>query len=80
VDGVVVEESFPFHNGFDGGSQEKVGEGFYVSATTSNNKRYYGILIDQPALKVASTLYFKDQNDSLKLNERMKLLLQQRED
>jgi monoamine oxidase len=80
VDGVVVEEIFPFHNGIDCGSQEKTGEGFYVSATTSGNKRYYGVMIDQPALKVASTLYFKDQNDSLKLNERMKLLLQQREE
>jgi monoamine oxidase len=80
VDGVVVEETFPFHNELDCGSQEKAGEGFYVSATTSSNKRYYGVLIDQPALKVASSLYFKYQNDSLKLNERMKLLLQQREE
>ncbi|KAG7358789.1 amine oxidase [Nitzschia inconspicua] len=79
VDGVVVEEAFPLYNGLIG-SREKAGEGFYISATTSNNRRYYGVLIDQPALKVASTLYFKDQSDSLKLNERMKLLLQQKEE
>jgi monoamine oxidase len=79
VDGVVVEEVFPLHNRLSG-NQEKAGEGFYISATPSNSKRYYGVLIDQAALKEASTLYFKDQSDSLKLNERMKLLLQQREE
>ena len=70
MDNVVVEESF---NLLD--SQEKVGEGVYVSATTSNKKRYYGVLVDQPALKEASTMWFQDQADSLELNRRMRVLM-----
>jgi lysine-specific histone demethylase 1 len=75
VEGVIVEETFPLY-----GASNLAGEGLYVSATTSGNKRYYGVLVDQPALKVASTLFFQDQGDSLSLNERMKLLLKQKEE
>ncbi|KAL3915727.1 MAG: hypothetical protein SGILL_005510, partial [Bacillariaceae sp.] len=74
VDGVVVQETFPLYDD----NKEVAGEGLYVSATTSFNKRYYGVLVDQQALKVASTMYFQDQSDSLKLNERMKLLIDEK--
>jgi lysine-specific histone demethylase 1 len=74
VDGVVVQETFPL---YDESTNEKAGEGLYVSATTASNRRYYGVLVDQQALRVASTMYFKDQSDSLKLTERMKLLFDQ---
>lgn len=76
VDNVVVEESFALH----GSSQDRAGEGVYISATTSNNKRYYGILVDQPALKEASTMWFQDQADSLELNKRMKVLMGKKEE
>lgn len=69
-----MEESFSLF----ASNKEKVGEGIYVSATTAGNKRYYGVLVDQPALKEASTMYFKDENESLQLNERMKVLIQKR--
>ncbi|VEU39071.1 unnamed protein product [Pseudo-nitzschia multistriata] len=77
IDGVVVEELFPL---FDPSSTEqKVGDGIYVSATTGNNKRFYGVLIDQSSLKEASSLFFQDQSDSLRLNERMNVLNMKRE-
>jgi len=72
IENVKVEESFSLHHG----STQKSGEGCYVSATTSNNKRYYGVLVDQAALKEASALWFQDQADSLELNRRMKLILE----
>ena len=75
IENVKVEESFSFHHG----NTDKVGEGCYVSTTTSNNKRYYGVLVDQAALKEASTLWFQDQADSLELNRRMKLILDKEE-
>ena len=72
-----MEEVFPL---FDPSSTEqKVGDGIYVSATTSNNKRFYGVLVDQSSLKEASTLFFQDQSDSLRLNGRMKILNTKRE-
>jgi hypothetical protein len=51
-----------------------VGDGCYVSATV-NNKRYYGVLIDQVALNAASSLYFQDESSGLDLNRRMSVLL-----
>jgi hypothetical protein len=54
------------------------GEGCYVSATV-HNKRYYGVLIDQDSLKVASNLWFQDQAGSLELNRRMNLLQHQQQ-
>lgn len=67
-----MEEIFPL---FDPSSTEqKVGDGVYVSATTANNKRFYGVLVDQSSLKEASSLFFQDQSDSLNLNQRMKIL------
>jgi monoamine oxidase len=67
-----VEESFVLLSA----AKEKAGEGVYVSATTSNNRRYYGVLTDQPALEEASSMWFQDQADSLELNRRMKVLMQ----
>lgn len=75
IENVKVEESFSFSHG----STEKAGDGCYVSTTTSNNKRYYGVMVDQAALKEASTLWFQDQADSLELNRRMKLILDKEE-
>lgn len=70
-----MEESFQLQSGL----AETAGDGCYVSATTSNNKRFYGVLVEQSALKEASKLWFQDQSDSLELNRRMKLLMEQRE-
>lgn len=75
IENVKVEESFQLQSEL----AEKAGEGCYVSATTSNNKRFYGVLVDQSALKEASNLWFQDQADSLELNRRMKLLIEQKE-
>jgi hypothetical protein len=75
IENVKVEESFQLQSEL----AEKAGEGCYVSATTSNNKRFYGVLVDQAALKEASDLWFQDQADSLELNRRMKLLIEQKE-
>jgi len=46
-----------------------------VSATV-HNRRYYGVLIDQAALKAASLLHFQDEASGLELNRKMKELLQ----
>jgi hypothetical protein len=54
VDNVVVEELFGLF-----GSEEKAREGVYVSATISNKKRYYGVLIDQRDL--VPSMWFQDQ-------------------
>jgi monoamine oxidase len=72
LENVIVEESFTLY----ASNKDKVGEGCYVSSTTSTNKRYYGVLVDQPSLKEASTMYFQDQRESLQLNERMHVLNQ----
>ena len=65
----MVEESF----GLFTSQNEKAGDGVYVSAT-SHNKRYYGVLVDQAALKEASSLWFQHEASSLELNRRMKHL------
>ena len=39
-----------------------------------HNKRYYGVLIEQAALKSASLLHFQEEGRSLDLNRRMKML------
>ena len=71
---MVVESAFVFSSGQK--SHGEVGDGVYVSATTAGNKRYYGLLIDQPALKQASSLWLQDQADSLELNKRIRVLQQ----
>ena len=76
VENVKVEESFSFLGNNEG--NDTTGDGVYVSALTSTNKRYYGVLVDQSALKGASNLWFKDQADSLELNRRMKVLMEQK--
>ena len=39
-----------------------------------HNRRYYGLLVDQEALKNASLLWFQEEAGSLDLNRRMKML------
>jgi monoamine oxidase len=45
-----------------------------VSATVQN-KRYYGVLIEQAALEAASILYFQNEASGLDLNRRMQAML-----
>jgi hypothetical protein len=54
------------------------GEGCYVTATL-NNRRFYGVLIDQVALKSASLLHFQEEASGLDLNRRMLALSQQQQ-
>lgn len=54
------------------------GHGCYVSCT-AHGKRYYGVLIEQAALKSASDLFFRDESESLELNRRMDVLLRQQQ-
>lgn len=56
-------------------SDRRIGDGCYVS-TTVNNRRYYGVLIDQESLKSASILHFKDEAHGMDINRRMKALKQ----
>ena len=49
------------------------GDGCYVSSTI-NNRRYYGILIDQPTLLRASELHFMQEAASIDLNRKMRVL------
>lgn len=78
VENVKVEESFSFLGNNNDEGNDTTGDGVYVSALTTTNKRYYGVLVDQSALKGASDLWFKDQADSLELNRRMKVLMEQK--
>lgn len=55
-------------------------DGCYVSATVNNSRRFYGVLVDQEALKEASLLYFQDEADGLDLNRKMEALLQQQDE
>lgn len=79
VENVIVEEPFnlfkPSGGAGGGGSEEdrKAGDGCYVSATV-HNRRYYGLLVDQEALKNASLLWFQEEAATLDLNRRMKML------
>lgn len=73
----MVEEPFslfkPSLSGGDSEDDRKGGDGCYVSATI-HNRRYYGLLVDQEALKNASLLWFQEEAASLDLNRRMKML------
>lgn len=74
----MIEEPFALYKpaaAAGGGSEEdrKAGDGCYVSATVQN-RRYYGLLVDQEVLKDASLLWFEDEAGSLDLNRRMKML------
>ena len=53
----------------------KVGEACYVAATVQN-RRYYGVLVEQEALQAASTLYWQDQTTVMELHRRMRALQQ----
>lgn len=82
VESVMVEEIFTLSlpasapedlRSSENGSHALVGDGCYVSATV-HSKRYYGVLIEQAALKSASLLHFQEEAASLDLNRRMKML------
>lgn len=47
-----------------------------MSATVNNSRRFYGVIVDQEALKAASLLHFQDEAASLELNRKMHALLQ----
>jgi len=59
--------------GFDEESVTTCGEGCYVTATV-NSRKYYGVLVDQPALQAASLLHFQNEAGGLDLNRRMRAL------
>jgi monoamine oxidase len=80
MENVVVEETFTLASSQNNDLQGGPVGGVYVSATASGNKRYYGVLVDQPSLKEATSLWFQDQADSLELNRRIKVLKQQQEE
>jgi len=65
----------------DGNNVDKVegeiGDGCYVSCTV-HRRRYYGVLIDQNALRAASNISLKDEAESIQLNRRMMVLMQQK--
>lgn len=80
--GVIVEESFSLFSSSTStseGTEERVGDGVYVSTTIGQNKRYYGVLVDQASLKEASQLYFQEQRASMELNRRMSQLRKQQQ-
>ena len=56
-------------------SGEVAGHGCYCVSCTAHGKRYYGVLIEQAALKSASDLFFRDESESLELNCRIEILL-----
>lgn len=68
--------SLPSHVAATSEEDRKAGEGCYVS-TTIQNRRYYGVLVDQASLKAASLLYFQDEASGLDLNRKMEFLIQQ---
>jgi hypothetical protein len=79
IENVIVEEPFTLFRPADGNSggdaeeDRQAGDGCYVT-TTVHNRRYYGLLVDQEALKSASLLWFQEEAASLDLNRRMQLL------
>ena len=74
LENVIVEETFSLSVPIDtpaairgeAGIKEEdenfAGDGYYISATVQNNRRYYGVLLDQAALKAASLLHFQDEH------------------
>ena len=91
LENVIVEETFSLsvpvdtpaairgEAGIKDEDEDFAGDGYYISATVQNNRRYYGVLLDQSALKAASLLHFQDESRSLDLNRRMKVLQEQHE-
>jgi monoamine oxidase len=79
IDDVTCEDPFalylPGHSQPDNGSgaSAAAGDGCYVSALIQNRK-YYGVLFDQDALKAATKQHFMNEASSLELNNRMKSL------
>lgn len=80
IDHVLVEETFPLflppHVAVRVDEDRHVGEGGYIS-TTLHNRRYYGVLIDQAALKAASMLYFQEAAAAQELHRKMLVLAKQ---
>jgi hypothetical protein len=79
IENVIVEEPFTLfkpaggNSGGDAEEDRQAGDGCYVT-TTVHNRRYYGLLVDQDALKNASLLWFEEEAAGLDLNRRMQLL------
>jgi hypothetical protein len=79
IENVIVEEPFTLfkpsggNSGGDAEEDRQAGDGCYVT-TTVHNRRYYGLLVDQDALKNASLLWFEEEAAGLDLNRRMKML------
>ena len=72
-----MEETFALKQPSSRGSTQ-AGEACYVAATI-NNRRYYGALVDQDALKSASLLHFQDAAYGLELNQRMRIMKQRQQ-
>lgn len=70
---MVVEQAFQLRES-SSPSENEAGSGCYVS-TTINNKRFYGVLIEQGALQAATSLFFQDEASGLELNRRMEAML-----
>lgn len=79
IDHVIVEEPFQLYSPENGQESSKAGDGCYVSATI-NNRRFYGVLIDQASIEAGSLLYFKDEAAGMDLNRRMEHFLERREE
>lgn len=78
IDRVHVDKPFDLHlpDHVVEGGERKAGEGCYIS-TTIQNRRYYGVLVDQAALKAASMLHFQNEAAGLDLNRKIEQLKQQ---
>jgi len=76
INEVKVEETFSMYGPNQEHDQEQspAGEGCYISASYKS-KRFYGLLIEESALKDGTFNYFQDQSDSVSVNERMRLLM-----
>ena len=55
-----------------------VGEGCYVTATVGGSRRFYGVLVDQAAMRSASLLHFRNVASDLDLDRRMRGLYRSR--
>ena len=84
LDHVRVEEAWSFRQASNSNTTsdnktttDKVGEACYVAATVQN-RRYYGVLVEQDALQAPSVLHWQDEATGLELNRRMRALQQAR--
>jgi len=64
--------------GEEGSNSQSGGDGCFVSSLI-NNRRYYGVLVDQVSLQKASELHFLNEASSIDTNRRMKVLYDEKE-